>query len=268
MAGCHRVTVKQKPKALTLYNELWQITHKTHDSFACGGGEHGGDAAPVILARSQSVTTTWSAPFALNESPGKDAILSSLFRGDTRPGPKGLRHRRSGRKRTSNSSKSYTTRLVVVELANDMERRDKADEAEAHNQHNRGTDLQTRCIVCVEAQHVVAASSESTTTSISRWRRGCPPPSQPRGSCRSSSRPRSRRPRPSSSRCRRTPFRDRRRRLALRSLRHSCGISSNSTDPVLNDEKSSLCVSLSLAFLSNRTLVRSISLKETPQTKP
>jgi hypothetical protein len=36
----------------------------------------------------------------------------------------------------------------------------------------------------------------------------------------------------------------------------------------LNDEKSSLCVSLSLAFLSNRTLVRSISLKETPQTKP
>ncbi len=106
--------------------------------------------------------------FALTESPGKHAILSSLFRGDTRPRPKGLRHRRFGGKRSSNCSKSYTTRLVVVELANDMKRRDKADEAEAHNQHNRGTDLQTRCIVCVEAQHVVAASSESTTTSISR----------------------------------------------------------------------------------------------------
>jgi len=41
------------------------------------------------------------------------------------------------------------------------------------------------------------------------------------------------------------------------------------TDPVFNDEKSSLSLSLSLSlFLSNRTLVRSISLKETPQTKP
>jgi hypothetical protein len=39
------------------------------------------------------------------------------------------------------------------------------------------------------------------------------------------------------------------------------------TDPVFNEDKSSVSVSLSL-FLSNRILVRSISLKETPQTKP
>ncbi len=56
---------------------------------------------------------------------------------------------------------SGTARLVMIELPNNMKRRDKADEAEAHNQDDSGRDLQTRCIVCIESQHIVSTSSES-----------------------------------------------------------------------------------------------------------
>jgi len=43
-----------------------------------------------------------------------------------------------------------------------MKRGDETDEAETHNQNHRRRNLQTRCIISVESQHV-ASSARSTS---------------------------------------------------------------------------------------------------------
>jgi len=50
----------------------------------------------------------------------------------------------------------------AVEFAEDMERGDEADEAEAHHQNHRRRNLQPRSIVCVEPQHVAASTAADT----------------------------------------------------------------------------------------------------------
>lgn len=56
---------------------------------------------------------------------------------------------------------STRTRLVTVEFAKNMEHGDETNEAETHHENHRRRNLQTRCIVSVESQHVVPSAGAS-----------------------------------------------------------------------------------------------------------
>lgn len=57
---------------------------------------------------------------------------------------------------------SARTRSIAVELAEDMEGGDEADEAEAHDEHHRRRDLQAGSVIGVESQHVAASAGASS----------------------------------------------------------------------------------------------------------
>ena len=59
---------------------------------------------------------------------------------------------------------SNTARFITVELPEDVESRNKTDEAKAHHQHHRRRNFQPRGIVRVEPQHV-ASSTGATSNS-------------------------------------------------------------------------------------------------------
>lgn len=56
-----------------------------------------------------------------------------------------------------------STRFVAVELAEDVESGDEADEAQAHDEDDGGSDLQARSVVGVEPQHVASVSGTATS---------------------------------------------------------------------------------------------------------
>lgn len=56
--------------------------------------------------------------------------------------------------RTRNQKSSSASVSIAVEFAEDVESRDKADEAEAHDEHDGRTDLQARGVVGIEPEHV------------------------------------------------------------------------------------------------------------------
>lgn len=55
---------------------------------------------------------------------------------------------------TRNRKSSTSSVSIAVEFAEDVQGRDKADEAEAHDEHDSRTDLQARSVVGVEPKHV------------------------------------------------------------------------------------------------------------------
>lgn len=75
---------------------------------------------------------------------------------------------------------------VAIQLADDMEGRDEPYKAKAHDQYDRGRNLETRCIVCVEPKHVASATatpkpSSSAATAASARRPSASKPSRGSG---------------------------------------------------------------------------------------
>lgn len=65
----------------------------------------------------------------------------------------------------------------AVELADDVEDGDEADEAEAHDEDDGGADLQARRVVRVEAKHIAAGPAASKAGRADGGRGATQPPS-------------------------------------------------------------------------------------------
>lgn len=108
------------------------------------------------------------------------------------------------------------TSFVAINLAEDVESSDEADEAETHNEDDGRRDLESRSVVGVESQHIASAAAATVSAG---W-------SSATGSNTSATHPCSggRRP-PRSHADRAGPGGGGRRRLRLRrASRHRCGV--------------------------------------------